>query len=166
MSTSSTTDATPQGLLHVGRIGRAHGVKGELYVSLFSDHPQRVAAGAKWMVRDEWLDVDRCKPQGDRWLVSFRQVTDRDAAEKLVNREVYGEPIDDPNVVWVHEIIGAEVFDKVGTAHGKCVAVIDNPAHPIMELESGALVPTVFIVSREPGRVVIDAPEGLFDDAD
>ncbi|MEN9300363.1 MAG: hypothetical protein RLZZ254_144, partial [Actinomycetota bacterium] len=29
-----------------------------------------------------------------------------------------------------------------------------------------ALVPTVFIVSREPGRVVIDAPEGLFDDAD
>jgi 16S rRNA processing protein RimM len=166
MSTSSTTDATPQGLLHVGRIGRAHGVKGELYVSLFSGHPLRVAAGARWMVRNEWLEVDRCKPQGDRWLVSFRQVTDRDAAEMLVNREVYAEPIDDPNVVWVHELIGAEVFDKDGTGCGKCSAVIDNPAHPIMELESGALVPTVFIVSREPGRVVIDAPEGLFDDAD
>ena len=35
-----------------------------------------------------------------------------------------------------------------------------------MELENGSLVPTVFIVSRESGRVIIDAPEGLFDDAD
>jgi len=166
MSTSSTTDSTPQGLLHVGRIGRAHGVKGELYVTLFSDHPKRVAEGAKWMVRNEWLDVERCKPQGDRWLVTFRQVVDRDAAEKLVNCEVYGEPIDDPNVVWVHEIIGAEVFDKIGASLGRCVAVIDNPAHPIMELDDGSLVPSVFIVSREAGKVVIDAPEGLFDDAD
>ena len=166
MSTSSTTDTTPQGLLHVGRIGRAHGISGELYVTLFSDHPQRVAVGARWMVRNEWLEVRRCKPQGDRWLVSFLEVVDRDSAEKLVNREVYGEPIDDPNVVWVHEIIGAEVFDNVGTSLGRCVAVIDNPAHPIMELENGSLVPTVFIVSRESGRVIIDAPEGLFDDAD
>jgi hypothetical protein len=43
------------------------------------------------------------------------------------------------------------------------VAVIDNPAHPIMELESGALVPTPFIVSNEDGCITIDPPEGLFD---
>ena len=38
-----------------------------------------------------------------------------------------------------------------------------NPAHDILELESGALVPVVFVVSATPGRLVIDPPEGLFD---
>ena len=42
-------------------------------------------------------------------------------------------------------------------------SVIDNPAHPIMELDSGALVPTPFITSRDAGVVTIDPPEGLFD---
>ena len=166
MSTSSTTEATPQGLLHVGRIGRAHGVRGELYVSLFSDHPDRVSPGARWMVRGEWREVKACKPQGDRWLVTFASIVDRDAAERLVNHDVFAQPIDDPEVVWVHEIIGLEVRDVDGASHGKCVAVIDNPAHPIMELEGGWLVPTIFIVPREADHVVIDAPEGLFDDAD
>jgi 16S rRNA processing protein RimM len=166
MSTSSTTDATPQGLLHVGRIGRAHGVRGELYVSLYSDHPARVAPGAKWMVRGEWREVGACRPQGDRWLVTFDSISDRDAAERLVNHDVYAEPIDDPNVVWVHEIIGQEVRETDGTSRGRCVSVIDNPAHPIMELEGGWLVPTVFIVSHEDDHLVVDVPEGLFDDAD
>jgi hypothetical protein len=47
-----------------------------------------------------------------------------------------------------------------------CVAVIDNPAHPIMELESGALVPTPFIVSNVDGCITIDPPEGLFEIGD
>jgi 16S rRNA processing protein RimM len=65
--------------------------------------------------------------------------------------------------VWVHELIGARVVDVSGHERGTCVAVIDNPAHPIMELDSGALVPTPFITSRDAGVVTIDPPEGLFD---
>jgi 16S rRNA processing protein RimM len=118
------------------------------------------------MVRGEWREVQACKPQGDRWLVTFASITDRNAAEQLVNHDVFAQPIADPEVVWVHEIIGLEVREKDGTSRGTCVAVIDNPAHPIMELDGGWLVPTIFIVSREVDHVVIDAPEGLFDDAD
>ena len=55
------------------------------------------------------------------------------------------------------------VVDVAGHERGTCVAVIDNPAHPIMELDSGALVPSPFIVSRDAGVVTIDPPEGLFD---
>ena len=58
---------------------------------------------------------------------------------------------------------GSVVTDASGTQFGTCVGVIDNPAHPIMELDNGFLVPTPFIVSNENGRIVIDAPEGLFD---
>jgi ribosomal 30S subunit maturation factor RimM len=93
----------------------------------------------------------------------FVGVTDRNIVERLTNSDVYGEPIDDPSVVWVHELIGSVVVDTAGNNLGTCTGVIDNPAHPIMELDNGFLVPTPFIVSNENGRVEIDAPEGLFD---
>jgi 16S rRNA processing protein RimM len=167
MSTSSTTESqTPSGLLHVGRVGRPHGVKGETYVDLFSAHPQRTASGARWYIADQWYVVERCRSQGQRWLVSFEALDDRNLTERLTNRDIFAEPIDDPDVVWVHQLIGCSVRDVSGIDRGKCVAVIDNPAHPIMELEDGALVPTPFIVSHDDECVVIDPPEGLFDNAD
>ena len=43
------------------------------------------------------------------------------------------------------------------------MAVIDNPAADLLELESGALVPVTFVVSAEHGVVTIDPPDGLFD---
>lgn len=95
--------------------------------------------------------------------MSFAGMDDRNIAERLTNSDVYGEAIDDPSVVWVHQLVGSVVMDASGTQFGTCVGVIDNPAHPIMELDNGFLVPTPFIVSNENGQVVIDAPEGLFD---
>ena len=43
------------------------------------------------------------------------------------------------------------------------MAVIANPAADLLELESGALVPVVFIVERTADRIVIDPPAGLFE---
>ncbi|MFM9112537.1 MAG: ribosome maturation factor RimM, partial [Actinomycetota bacterium] len=96
-------------------------------------------------------------------LVSLVGIDDRTVVETMTNAEVWGEPIADPGVVWVHELIGARVVGVDGTTHGTCVAVVDNPAHPILELDSGALVPSVFIVAHDSGVVTIDPPEGLFD---
>ena len=50
-----------------------------------------------------------------------------------------------------------------GTSRGTCVAVVANPAADLLELDSGALVPVVFVVERSPERIVIDPPEGLFE---
>ena len=164
MSTSSTTDQQPPtGLLHVGRIGRPHGVRGAMYVDFFSSHPQRTSPKSKLWVAGTWYEIATAKPQGERWLLSFAGMDDRNIAERLTNSDVYGEAIDDPSVVWVHQLVGSVVMDASGTEFGTCVGVIDNPAHPIMELDNGFLVPTPFIVSNENGQVVIDAPEGLFD---
>ena len=65
--------------------------------------------------------------------------------------------------MWVHELIGVQVEDLSGKNYGRCVAVIDNPAHALLELESGALVPIVFVVSRTNERITINPPAGLFD---
>jgi 16S rRNA processing protein RimM len=54
-----------------------------------------------------------------------------------------------------------------GTARGRCVSVIDNPAADLLELDSGALVPANFVTGvdrvADPIVVTIEAPEGLFE---
>jgi ribosomal 30S subunit maturation factor RimM len=134
-----------------------------MYLDLFSDHPLRTGKGQKLWAAGTWYEIAASKKSTDRWLMYFVGVTDRNIVERLTNSDVYGEPIDDPSVVWVHELVGSVVVDTAGNNLGTCTGVIDNPAHPIMELDNGFLVPTPFIVSNENGRIEIDAPEGLFD---
>ncbi len=157
-----STDA----LREVGRIGRAHGVQGELYVTLITDRVERLAPGARLLAGTQWLTVAESRLQPQRWLVRFVGVDDRTAAEKLTNSVLQAEPIDvdgDDDALWVHELIGSRVVDQHGVDRGTCVAVIDNPAHDILELDTGALIPVIFVVSCVDGVAIIDPPEGLFD---
>ncbi len=155
---------TDDSLLEVGRTGRPHGVRGDLYVDLITDRIERLAVGARLLAGSRWLTVATARPAGTRWLVHFEEVPDRTAAEALVNQPLRAEPLVAPaDGMYVHQLIGAEVVDASGTSHGRCTAVVANPAHDLLELQSGALVPMVFVVSDEPGRIVIDPPEGLFD---
>lgn len=149
-------------LLVVGRVGKAHGLRGEVYVDLVTDRTERLAPGSVLHAGGRLLTVLASKPQQTRWLVQFEGVNDRAAAEALTNTELEAEPIADPEAVWVHELIGSRVVERGGTDRGRCVGVLANPAHDILELESGALVPTVFIVSCADGITTIDPPEGLF----
>lgn len=160
----------PEALLEVGRIGRAHGVRGDLYVELITDRTERVAVGARLQGRGKWLTVESARPAGSRWLVHFAGIADRTAAETYVNTPLLAEalPALSADGMYVRDLIGAEVVgvEVVGVdqqAYGRCVAVVANPAHDLLELESGALVPVVFIVETSPGRIVIAPPDGLFD---
>ncbi|MEO7370951.1 MAG: ribosome maturation factor RimM [Ilumatobacteraceae bacterium] len=159
-----------ESLREVGRIGRAHGVRGELYVSLITDRVERLAPGARLLAGSQWLTVVESREQQQRrWLVRFVGVIDRTAAEKLTNSLLMAEPIEaidegaDDDALWVHELIGSRVVDQDGVDRGACVAVIDNPAHDILELDSGALIPVTFVVSCQAGITKIDPPQGLFD---
>jgi len=149
--------------LEVGRVVRAHGLRGEVVVDLVTDRPERVAVGAELGTRDATLTVMASRPHQHRWLVTFAGVTDRAGAEALAGTVLYAEPIDVPDALWVHELVGTTVVETKGTVRGRVVAVIDNPAHDLLELETGALVPMVFVVSCAGGVTTIDPPEGLFE---
>jgi 16S rRNA processing protein RimM len=151
------------GLLEVGRIGRAHGVRGDVLVHLTTDRVERLTAGSRLKAGERWLTVTAASRANDRWRVHFEGVDDRGAAEALARVVLAAEPIDDPDTLWVHQLIGAEVVEVAGTSRGRCVAVIDNPAADLLELESGALVPVSFVVSFADGIITIDPPEGLFE---
>jgi len=151
--------------LELGRVGRPHGIRGEVVVTLHTDRPERTAPGAVFHVGDRTLVLASARPHQGRWLVRFEGVTDRDAAEELRGATLVGEPLDDPGEgrIWVHELVGDEVRDVHGHALGHVLEVEVNPAHDILVLEDGVLVPMVFVVDRRPGVLVIDPPEGLLD---
>ena len=154
-----------EALREVGRIGRAHGVGGEVYVVLITDRVERLAPGARLLAGSQWLTVSESRPQQQRWLVHFEGIDDRTMAEKLTNSILLAEPVvdDSDDGLWVHELIGSRVIDRQGVDRGTCVAVLDNPAHDILELDTGALVPVTFVLTCSGGVTTIDPPEGLFD---
>ena len=160
-------DDVPEGLLEVGKFGRAHGVRGDLFVDLTTDRTERAAVGARLWARGTWYTVERSNRANQRFRVHLAGIDGRSEAEALTGAVLYAEPIDDADALWIHVIIGADVVETNGTVRGRCVSVIDNPASDLLELDSGALVPATFITGidrdADPVVVTIDPPEGLFD---
>jgi 16S rRNA processing protein RimM len=156
--------------LEVGRVGRAHGLHGEVAVRFTSNRPERAAVGASVFVDERELVIVASRPHQGRMLVRFAGVDDRTAAEQLLGAVLTAAPLDtggddesSADELWIHELIGCSVVDRSGTSRGQVTAVEANPAHDLLVLDDGALVPMVFVVEQREGRIVIDPPEGLFD---
>jgi 16S rRNA processing protein RimM len=126
---------------------------------------ERVAPGSRLVVGDAPLVVESARVAGSGWVVQFAGVRDRNAAELLRGRSVKARALGaaPEGAMFVHEVIGAEVRDRSGARIGRVDAVQANPAHDLLVLDSGALVPMVFVVDQQPGVVVVDLPDGLLD---
>jgi 16S rRNA processing protein RimM len=156
-----TDSARP--LLEVGRVARAHGLAGEVVVELVTDRVERVEPGARLAGPDGELVVATSRSFGSRWLVVFEGIASRSQAEALHGARLSAAPLDDPDALWVHELVGSLVVEADGTERGRVTALQDNPAADLLVLDTGALVPLTFVVDVVGGRVVIDPPAGLFD---
>lgn len=159
------------GLLLVGRVLRAHGLRGEVVVdALTSEVQRRLAGGTELVTADgSTMRIVEARPHQDRWLVTFEGVHGRTDAEALRGTELWAEAVAVPDALWVHELVGATVVDTAGQPCGTVASVLANPADDLLELDSGALVPVTFVVGwagepeAGPRRLVIDPPAGLFD---
>ncbi len=181
---SSSSGGHPDELLEVGRIEKAHGLKGEVVVSLVTNMvADRTAPGAVLRAGERDLVIVGSRPHGNRWLVTFDGVTDRDDADALRGTTLLAEPLatagEDPGppsatadhgqevVAFVHELIGRRVVDQRGLDHGPVRSVIENPASDLLELDDG-LVPLTFYRGTDPeaGTIAVDVPDGLLGDTD
>jgi len=153
-------------VLEVGRIVKAHGIRGEVIVDLTSNRPgERLAPGSVLSSDRGDLEVRVATPHQGRWIVAFAGIRDRNGAEGYRGTVLSAEPLEgDDGTLWVHELIGSEVFDLEGRSYGPVESVEANPASDLLVLSGDRLVPLVFVKTRLPGRVVIDPPPGLLDD--
>lgn len=153
-------------LLEVGRITKPHGVRGDLLVLLTTERTERLDPGAVLDTDRGELRVVSSSRHNDRWIVHFDGIDGRDAAEGWRGVVVRAEAIDgddDGDVLWVHELVGCRVTLVDGTPVGVISEVEANPASDLLVLDSGALVPIVFVTAHDQDVVTIDPPEGLFD---
>lgn len=152
-------------MLEVGRIGKPHGVQGEVAVHLTTNRTERADVGSVLLAdNDVRLTVTSSRPHQDRFIVRFAECADRTAVEALRGQLLRAEPMADEDEIWVHDLIGVEVVETSGIARGPVVSIEENPASDLLVLESGALVPLTFLVSLADGVATVEVPTGLFDD--
>ncbi|MBO0728872.1 MAG: 16S rRNA processing protein RimM [Acidimicrobiaceae bacterium] len=155
-------------MLEVGRITRPHGLQGAVVVELVTNRRERLAPGAVLHARDTGLTVTDARPLSpaggrERYAVQFAEVTDREGAERLRHTPLLAPAIDDPDALWVHELIGSDIVDTDGRSLGVVRAVEANPASDLLVLDTGTLIPLRFVTAATPGRVTVDVPAGLDD---
>ena len=169
--------------LVVGRVGRPHGIRGELTVQVHTDDPDlRFAAGSVLATEPAArgpLTVASSRWHSGRLLVRFAGYADRDSAEDLrgtlLVMDSAGVAPAGPDEFHDHQLIGL----SVRTVAGEPVGVVTDVLHqgqdllviqPLAAPRSGSgqiLIPFVAAIVPEvdvqAGRLVIDPPPGLLD---
>jgi 16S rRNA processing protein RimM len=134
-------------------------------VQLWTDLTERLDPGSVLTTPRGTLTVESARPFQDRWIVQFEGIVDRSQAERMRGIELEAEAVEIPGKLWVHELVGATVFDVDGTELGSVRAVEANPASDLLVLESGGLIPLRFVTDSDAaaGTLVVDIPNGLLD---
>lgn len=170
-------------LLTVGRIGRVHGIHGEVTVEVLTDSPdERFYPGAQLATeppRKDGLTVASARWHNSILLLSFEGVTDRNSGESLRNLQLLAEvDLDDVDEDEYHiqQLMGLQVFHisdpQFSHLIGEVTGVITGVAQDLLEVTKPdgkeflipfvkALVPQVDIGT---GKVIINPPGGLIDE--
>ncbi|NKQ56420.1 ribosome maturation factor RimM [Amycolatopsis sp. K13G38] len=166
----------------VGRVAKAHGIRGELAVDVRTDSPEeRFREGATLVARHRdgstrELTVAAARPHGGRLLVTFEQVASRQDADLVRGVLLLADtadlpPTDDPDEFYDHELEGLRAELTDGTTIGTVQEIVHAPGAELLSLDrDGRVVLVPFVREIVPvvdvpgGRVVVDPPEGLLDE--
>jgi 16S rRNA processing protein RimM len=166
--------------LVIGRVGRAHGLRGEVAVDTRTDDPDsRFVVGATLKTDPAAagpLTIASTRPHQGRLLARFEEVTDRNAADGLRGVLLVVEVSEaarppDPEEFFDHQLVGLRVQDQTGAVVGEVVGLLHHPAHDVLVVRRDegpdALVPFVSElvpdVDLEHGRVTVADRPGLLD---
>lgn len=167
----------------VGRIGKPHGIRGEVTLDVRTDEPERrFAPGTTFRAeppagadrRPTSLTVARARWHQSTLLVTFEELEDRNAAEAVRGTVLHAtighdEVPDDPEEYYDHQLVGLAVVDLDGTALGEVRAVVHGSAQDLLTVRTAdgrdALVPFVSALVPEvdlaAGRLVVADRPGL-----
>ncbi|NPA92476.1 MAG: 16S rRNA processing protein RimM [Chloroflexi bacterium] len=139
--------------LAVGQLRRPHGVRGEIRMEVFTDFPERLAAGRTVFVgpRRMPLQIRSVRQHNDALLVSFEGYNDRDQVGLLRNMVVAVPAEEAPSLpegeFYYHQILGLKVVTDEGETLGRVAEIMETGAND------------VFVVQAEDGRAEILLPD-------
>ena len=172
---AGTGDTTE--LVTIGRVVKAHGIRGEVVVHPLSDVEGRFDVGTEVVVGGTRRTITASRPHQGRILLAFEGVADRSAAEDLRGQELLAPAVDlqDSDTFYAHELIGLRVRHLDGRDLGEVTALFELPeaaGYDLLEVtraEGEWLLPCaddlVEAVEEEDGSIVlvVDPPEGLLE---
>jgi 16S rRNA processing protein RimM len=165
----------------IGRVAKAHGIRGELAIEVSTDSPEvRFAVGAVLAARlrdksRRTLTIGAARSHSGRLLVRFDEVPDRDRAEELRGALLLADtatlpPTGDPDEFYDHQLEGLAVSTVDGEPIGTVTEVLHGLGGELLAVDANGrevlvpfvhqIVPTVDIAG---GRVIIDPPDGLLE---
>jgi 16S rRNA processing protein RimM len=166
--------------LVVGRIGRAHGIQGEVSVDVLTDFPERFGVGETLYIgpvsgpSPEPVTILSARPHRDRLLLRFDLSEDRDLAQQLTGQFLYipadeARPLD-PDTFYPHQLLGLEVITADGEILGKVRELMETGAADVLIVQGAertVLLPMIADVISEVdlagGRIVVTPLPGLLD---
>ncbi len=170
-------------MLRVGRLTKAHGLKGALKIELYTDEPEkRFVPGAQFTLQvpeeslwfGKLLELRELRWYNEHPVAFFVGVDDRTAAETLIKAilwvDVAGETNTDPDAWYDHQLVGLTV-QRDGTKVGTLARVEHLPAQDLLVVDThngevllpfvNAFVPSVDLAA---GVISITPPGGLFEE--
>ena len=163
-------------LVLVGRVGRPHGLQGEVHLDGVSLTPLELHEVKHFVWRrpgagDRALVLETARPANARVLAGFLGVATREQAAELVNGELWVPreflPDPGPKTAYTFQLIGLRVETEEGRVLGRIESVIPTGAHPVylVQGERELLIPAAPDVVRrvdlEAGLMVVALPAGL-----
>jgi len=172
----------PLDAIVVARLRKAHGLDGEILASIDTGDPDSIfvpgrefeIAGSPAGSPIPNLTLETARPHKGGYLLRFREIGDREAADALRGREIT-VPADalrplEENEFFLHDLVGLEAWREGGDRIGAVNEVYDLGGHIFLGVDVQGhekLVPfrpeVVGSVDRESGRVWIDPPPGLLE---
>lgn len=167
--------------LAVGRIGRAHGIRGEVCVDVLTEFPERFAPGSTLYVGPERgttpspMVVESARPFRDRLLVHLDAAADRDAAQALTGLYLFipaseAHPLE-ADSFYAYQLVGLEVVTDAGQPVGRVAHVMETGSADVLEVHGSrgtTLIPMIGDVVAEidlsAGRITITPLPGLLDE--
>jgi 16S rRNA processing protein RimM len=178
-STGADGPARPGGeLVAVGRVGKAHGIRGDAFVEPWTDVPEeRFSPGARFSTEPDrgTLTVESARQHSGKTVVHFAGVDDRTAVEALRGAVLLmpasaRPPIEDPDEFYDTDLIGLRVRTLAGRELGPVTDVLHSPAGSLLAIDvdgrevlvpfRAEFVPTVDLAA---GIAEIDPPDGLLE---
>jgi 16S rRNA processing protein RimM len=126
------------GYLVVGRIGRPHGVGGEVRFKILTDFPERLVPGKQVFIGEdrEARTISGLRGSADSAILSLSGVTDREQASLLRNAFVYVPLSEVPDLpegeFYTHELIGLEIRTETGEILGRVREVLYTGANDVL----------------------------------
>jgi 16S rRNA processing protein RimM len=169
----------------VGRVRRAHGIRGELVVEALTDAPDAIFAAGRRVFAGtrkgdpasdgRELHILRSSPFKGGWIVAFEGISDRSTAETWRDRylllpESEVEPPSEDEV-FIHDLVGMRVERTSGESVGEVVEVLELPQGLVIEVRRDNAKPvllpfndqTVTRVDVQQRVIQVDPIEGLID---